>query len=114
MKRNSKQGVLKESNVRPPTLAIRSQFSQEHNITDSRTLLLCKRPLLALPWNSESSLKSTFLFSCLSNLYESLTASLKQRMSLMSYGDETWTTKFLCLAMERCEGRENARKVCAV
>ena len=32
----------------------------------------------------------------------------------MSYGDETWTTKFLGLAMERWEGRENARKVYAV
>ena len=35
------------------------------------------------PWSSESSLKSTFLSSCLSNLYESLTASLKQKMSLI-------------------------------
>ena len=32
----------------------------------------------------------------------------------MSYGDETWTTKFLYLAMEGCEGRrEHARKVYA-
>ncbi|EDR13003.1 uncharacterized protein LACBIDRAFT_322390 [Laccaria bicolor S238N-H82] len=42
--------------------------------------------------------------SCLSSLYESLTTSLKGKMSL------TWTTEFMGLAMERGEERVNARK----
>ena len=32
----------------------------------------------------------------------------------MPYGDETWTTEFVALAMEREEGRENVWNVHAV